>query len=147
MIERLLTYKNFCKKFCDNKTFKALIFREQEWKALEQLRIMLKPTQLMTTRLQAQDLTVIDTIFYWNEMMDSLKVIQAESLSPNRVGKLIKYIEIRQTNVFQNRIALAGTYLGQHLQYILPEDDKNKAKEVIRMAALKRWDILHGAFS
>lgn len=57
------------------------------------------------------------------------------------VGKLIKYIERREKKVLGNKIALAGCYLGNQLQLILEEDQTLEAKEVIRMVALKKWDL------
>lgn len=57
------------------------------------------------------------------------------------VRKLLKYINQREVNVFANKIAQAGIYLGGQLQFNLDVDQTIKAKEVVRMVALKRFDI------
>lgn len=75
MLDRLLTYEDFCNKYADNKDFKALKITKPCWKAFRAIVEMLKPVQVMTTRLQSQELTVTDTLYYWIEMMTSLRAI------------------------------------------------------------------------
>lgn len=142
MLSRLLDYEDFCNKYASSK-YKSLKIRKQSWDAFRELVVMLKPIQEMTTKLQHQELTVPDTVFYWVEMMESLNAIQDTSKRPDLVKKLIAYMKNRDKCVFQNGIATAGTYLGKELQFILSTDAVLQAKEVIRMVVLKKWDLAH----
>lgn len=42
-----------------------------------------------------------------------------------------------------NKIAIAGKYLGGQLQVLMEDEEVGQAKEVIRMVALKRWELAH----
>lgn len=143
MLDRLISYEEFCKKCAKDKAFKSLKIPQLNWRIYHALVQMLKPTQVMTSRLQAQDLNVPDAIQFWMEMKTSLSEIKAVSEFPRMVSKLIKHIENREVKVLGNMIAQAGCYLGRQMQFHLSPDATSKAKEVVRMVAMKRWDISH----
>lgn len=61
------------------------------------------------------------------------------------VTKLIKYIKQQDRCVFENEFAITSSYLGKHLQFILEDEARAtaKAKEIIRMVALKQLELAH----
>lgn len=141
MIKRLITYETFCKKYAGEKDCQALNISGSDWKRLHELVKILKPTEEFTRKLQYQNMTVPDCVHYWLTMKTSLDEIEKESTSPRMVRTLLKYINQREKKVFGNSFAQAGFYLGGQLQFSLDKQQSDKAKQVIQMIALKRFDI------
>lgn len=143
MIERALTYKNFCKRHETVKELKELKVENEQWYEFRDLVAVLEPTQVLTTKLQAQNLTVSDCLFYWLEMKEEL-----EGLSNSGQGKvalfsnkLIACLREKEEAVFNNKIALAGCYLGQKLQFTMTAGQIDGAKSMIRMVVMKKLEI------
>lgn len=145
MLERLLEYEMFCKKYANAKDMKDLRMSEDKWDSFRDLVKILKPAQVLTTKLQAQELTVTDTVYFWCEMKESLNEIALDNDTSEDcdrlVAKLIDRIEERETDVLNNVLTLAGWYLGQSMQFTMNDEQTSEAKEVIRMVALKRYDL------
>lgn len=145
MLESFQQDKGFCKKYADKKEFKVLNIHENTWKTFKELVTMLEPIQLMTKRSQSQALTVTDTIYFWTEMRQSLNEVREKSAMPRIFQTLIKYIKNREPALTENKIAVAGFYLGHHLQFTMDADKINEAKLLIRMVTLKRYELVRSS--
>jgi hypothetical protein len=106
----------------------------------------LKPSQLLTTRLQSQDLTVPDCIYFWFEMKTDLAQLLQSQIGKQAVfaKQLIECVEEREEAILNNKIALAGWFLAQKLKFTMTPQQIEEAKAVIRMVALKHLQIDRG---
>lgn len=135
MLQSLLNLEEFCKENSD--TIPSLKVPDAKWKAFKSISAVLEPLAKLTTELQAENLFATDFILKWKAM-----VLNLDKMRTTHSKLLIKYILIREKEIFANQLMKAVQYLDKRTNTLMTAEDKAKAKEVIRMVVAKKRELL-----
>lgn len=145
MIERVLPYENFCNKYGNDKELKNLKVDPEQWNVFRDLLSVFKPSQVFTSQIQAQNLTVTECLYSWFVMKAELNHLMNSTLGnlSRFASKLVGYIEARENDILNNKIMLAGWFLGQKLKFTMSPNQVEEAKSVIKMVVMKKFKLVH----
>lgn len=142
MLGRLIELKDFCLRSQHEEGFEKLKRSSRTWEKFEELRKVLEIPAILTKNLQAEDLLVCDFVYQWHSMMLRLSNFTSTPL----IKSLIKCFKERESEIFENKLILAGWFMDKNLS-LMPQlqDDGTKkweAKKVIRMIHDKKQKLL-----
>lgn len=135
MLQSLLKLEEFCKENSD--TIPSLKVPDAKWKAFKAISAVLEPLAKLTTELQAENLFATDFVLKWKAM-----VLNLDKMKTTHSKLLLKYILIREKEIFANPLMKAVQYLDKRTNTLMTAEDKTKAKEVIRMVFAKKCELL-----
>ena len=128
---RLLELKGFCQQ--QSRNFKALEVPQSKWELLKEITNVLEPIAQLTSELQHEKLDITQFVAYWKIAMFKLEAIRTESAM-----KLRKLIQIREAEIFSNKIVLAAIFFDKRFSLTLKPEELEVAKTFIKQIIIKK---------
>lgn len=102
---------------------------------MERLCELLKPIEVLSTRLQAQNLSIPTFFFEWQKAKAKLELKPSESA---QAKQLLELISIREKEILSSPAVLAGIFLDPRMKTLLTTEQIEAAKKVIRLVYDKK---------
>ncbi|XP_018574395.1 uncharacterized protein LOC108913338 [Anoplophora glabripennis] len=127
MLNRLLELKEFCTEmeFTNFSKFKNM--SDSNWNKIYEIVGALEPARKCTKKLQYEQLTLGSFYVYWQECKLTTEKIRSEFA---RI--IVKNMEERENNLFNNDVFIAGIFLDPRLKIILNLQQMEKAKKHLK---------------
>lgn len=119
MLERFMESKDVISGEPNNE----LYFPAEKWSILEDIIMSLKPTKILTKRLQLEQLTLGD--FYGNWLKCQLECNEINTSLSTTIAQNMKD---RQILLFENSVFVSAIYLDPRFNAILTESEQNAAR-------------------
>ena len=134
MLKRLLELKTFIQE--DLKLLKSVQITESTWNKLEDLHASLQPLQILTTKLQAENLNIPQFVKDWK-----LAEFQLQKQQTFFASELLGHLKVRGNLIFSQPIIKAGQYIDIGLRSLMTCLEAAEAKETIKSIYKKKQRV------
>lgn len=108
------------------------------WAKMKFLYELLKPIEILSTRLQAQDLSIPTFFFEWQKAKSKLEI---KSCGSPLAKQLLELVSIRENEILSCPAVLAGIFLDPRMKTLLKVEQIETSKKVIRVVYDKKRSL------
>ncbi|CAK1590295.1 unnamed protein product [Parnassius mnemosyne] len=131
MLIRLLELRPTCTEYYE------LYLSETTWNSIEITVASLKPSKILTKKLQMEQLTMGDFYLNWINCKIELKAINT-----TLACELHRNMEIREKVIFESKAFVAAVYMDPRVNFLLTTDQQEIAENAL-VSAWMRWRKLN----